>query len=607
MTILVEMSREMWEVSPSGILYWEKMMTFLTTCFERQLIKRVSHKIDVIFYFRVVNNGKILDFCRHVLRITDLRNSWMDALKAIKREINFFPAAFAWGVDLPVSAERFKEFFPFSSYQNSEKLVQGFHQSMSYFPLSEVALTGDSGVSLSPDSCFLEAINYSLSRFESEDMKNCTGNSVMIITAGTGLYFVNHDLAKLTKTRALTSGVSINLMSMKRHPLHKYPLFIYNKRIHRQDSASSEPFHVTPFTLSNSKNNSRPFWFSVHYFFSFMQLEATCNLQSAIHLQVHERHKKFVPLFRLAHVPGDGIPRVRSTLAKQVIFDKNDMSKTVNGMKFQMIMHDASIFNAPENKIEEMVKNLPTVRKWSIQKPQERTMTRKDSSESYRRESSVLVREPEKKDSLLSGTFLFNPKKRFSAFKRRWAQGFKVRKDIEKKRLKDENLINGKDVLEYYESVWSSILEPCLLPLFNDFWPKKEDLGTTQLHKAYAWQMTREQAIINLIGAKLDDGFQIVRKGAIDKFGTRITSPDLALSLGYTYHEIKPDPSDEINLDYMIYYKKNPNLSYSSPLIIFNSESKSFEPQLKTFSYSFPTMWTDKDWKLVGQHRTSNN
>ena len=605
MTILIEMSREMWEVSPSGILYWEKMMTFLTTCFERQLIRRVSHKIDVVFYTRLVSNSKITDVYRHVLRITDLRNSWMDAVKAIKREINFFPALIAWDADLPVSAERFQAFFPLASYCSSERLASSFHASMTYYTLGQdpgLPPSGPASVAVSSDCCYLEAVNYTLTRLQSEDMKNCTGNSIMVITAGTGLYNVNHDLAKLTKTRVLCSGTSVNVMSMKRHPLHKYPLFIYSKPVSHHNS-HNEPGHRNSFSLTNFKSKSRPGWFSIHYFFSFMQLEATCNLQSAIHLQVHERHKKFMPQFRLASIPGDGLPRVKSTLAKQVIYDKNDLSKTVNAMKFQMIIHDAAVFAVTEQKAEELVNNSPRVRKWSIQKPQERSMTRKDSTESYRRESSIFARDHEKKDSILSSTHYVTPRKRFSAFKRRWAEGFKVKKE-EEEVLKDENLINSKAVLDYYESVWSSILEPCLLPLYNDFWPKAEDLGTTQFNKCYPWEMTREQAIINIIGAKLDDGFQIVRKVALDRFGAKITSPDLALSLGYTYHEIKPDHNDEINLDYMIYYKKNPVIQHSTYLTVFNTESKKFEELFNTFSFQFPTSWTQKDWNLLGQ--TSN-
>lgn len=600
MMILIEMSKEMWEVSPSGIIYWEKMMTFLTTCFERQIIRRVSHEIDIIFYSKIHSNSSPYNLFRTVLKITDLRNSWMDALKAIKREINFFPSLIGWDTDIPPTAEKFKFLFPMSNYNKTEKLVQSFHQSMTYHTLKNPFLTSNTSVSISSNSCFLEAINYSLTRLENEEIKNFTGNTLMIISAGTGLYNVNLGISKVTKVRVLGLGVSVNLMSMKRHPLHKYPLFVYENDLIRTEPPTPEFTQRTGITFGNTKKQRKPIWFSIHFFFSFMQLEATCNLQSAIHMQVHERHKKFMPLFRLGNIPGDGLPHVKSKLSKDIIFDKNDLNKTVNGMKFQLLIHDSAIFVRNEVIRTEDLHALPTNRKWSIQRTQERSMSRKDSTESYRRESSIFGAES-KKDSMLSGVYYIVKKKKNSSFKRRWIECYKVKKEISEELLKDDNQINGKQVLDYYETVWSSLLEPCLLPLYNDFWPKSEDLGASQPYQNYVNEkIQRQQAIDNLIGLRLNKGFQIVRKNAIDKFGAKMNPPDIAMSLGQTYHVIIPDSNDEFTLRCMIHCSKATSVQASAQLTIFNPELKVFETREEIFTFNYPTSWTEQDSKMLG-------
>jgi len=78
------------------------------------------------------------------------------------------------------------------------------------------------------DGNFLEATNLALNLFErvyiNRDLSR-TGLSVLVVTPGTGLFEVNHDLLKLTKHRMIDLGIGCDVLCLSRPPLHTVPLF----------------------------------------------------------------------------------------------------------------------------------------------------------------------------------------------------------------------------------------------------------------------------------------------------------------------------------------------------------------------------------------------
>lgn len=109
MVWLIELSKEMYELSPSGLLYWEKAISLLMTAFERKILKKTSHEITIVFFSRVflplsseeafsqgfsVDSKKraYIDIYKEVLKTSDIRNSFKDATKIIKRELMYFPS-----------------------------------------------------------------------------------------------------------------------------------------------------------------------------------------------------------------------------------------------------------------------------------------------------------------------------------------------------------------------------------------------------------------------------------------------------------------------------------------------------------------------------------
>lgn len=93
------------------------------------------------------------------------------------------------------------------------------------------ALGASSVPSLAVDGNFLEAINTTLNLLDKHYMDRDltrTGNSIVVISAGTGIFRVKPTLAQITKQRMLDNGTGIDFLSLSQPPLHSVPLFLIN-------------------------------------------------------------------------------------------------------------------------------------------------------------------------------------------------------------------------------------------------------------------------------------------------------------------------------------------------------------------------------------------
>ena len=75
----------------------------------------------------------------------------------------------------------------------------------------------------------LEAINTTLNVLTKHYMDrdlNRTGNNIVMITAGTGVFKVDSKLAQITKQRMMDNGIGLDLVSLSQPPLHAAPLFV---------------------------------------------------------------------------------------------------------------------------------------------------------------------------------------------------------------------------------------------------------------------------------------------------------------------------------------------------------------------------------------------
>jgi Vacuolar membrane-associated protein Iml1 len=596
---MIEMSMEMWEYSPSGILYWEKMITFLITAFERQLLKKVTHDLSIVFFTKLLSDDGKNNVYKEIIRINDLRNSWMDVLKVVKKEIMFFPAIVNWENNQTPASKAFKAMYPISRYNDEDIKLNNLHSSLIYYTSNQAVNSLSNSVLPSNETSLLESINYSITQMDQEDVKNCTGRSLMIISAGSGLYFTSKPLTKITKLRVLSQGISINIISMKRPPLHSYPLFIYDKNVFEQEFFKKTQ-EIKENTSVQPKQRAKPTWLQVLFFYSFMQLEGTYNLQSAIHTQIHERPKMFHPLFRIPGKTELKLLNIKSCI--DIRYDSSSISMAIYAMKFQFNFHGPNIFknkNDTKKDTVEIKQNHLNYRKASAERTLVQNKLRKDSFDTLRMDSLLEIDSFRNTLITTQSSVHFN-KKIYSSLKRRWAECYKVLKDCNEEIIKDENRVNDKAVLEYYESAWSLLLEPCLLPLVNDFWPVQKHLGVTHPYNSYFSYLSRDQAIQNIIGSKLDKGFQIVKKNAINNFGRKIVAPDFALSLGAAYHNINPDSSDSKNVVYVTNCPMELCRQASEAITIYNPIAKTFETNEYWFTFIYPDPWDKNDSKMLG-------
>ena len=54
-----------------------------------------------------------------------------------------------------------------------------------------------------------------------------TGNSIVLVSAGAGLFQVSPKLAQITKQRMMDNGIGMDMVSLAQPPLHTVPLFMH--------------------------------------------------------------------------------------------------------------------------------------------------------------------------------------------------------------------------------------------------------------------------------------------------------------------------------------------------------------------------------------------
>ncbi len=219
---LVQMSSEMWDFAspykavgnqknkePSCETYFNKFISFARKLFEKWKKLELTHNLTVVFFSRtfvrdkegpsrsntssaVHTNSDGRMYCDNykIVLNNETKADWNSLIYRMKQAFVNYPREVKW--DLSPGMER----IPSTAGQGN----------------------------------ILEAINMTLNllhlHFIDRDLHR-TGNSIVIMTAGNGVFEVEKNLAGITKQRMMDNGIGSDMLSLGLPPLHVIPFFLF--------------------------------------------------------------------------------------------------------------------------------------------------------------------------------------------------------------------------------------------------------------------------------------------------------------------------------------------------------------------------------------------
>jgi len=220
---LVQMSMEMWDfASPyeavgnqishesSCKIYFDKFVEFVRRLFDKWKKLQVTHNLTVVFFSRT--------YIRH-----------QDGEKEGKSSSS---------VHVDSDGRMFEDHYKIvvENETNFDSLIHRMKKEFVSYPKSvnwDMALGSERTPSTASQGNVLEAINITLNllhlHYIDRDLHR-TGNSIVIITPGNGVFEIEKNLAGITKQRMMDNGIGSDMLSLGLPPLHVAPFFLYKEK-----------------------------------------------------------------------------------------------------------------------------------------------------------------------------------------------------------------------------------------------------------------------------------------------------------------------------------------------------------------------------------------
>ncbi|OCT44625.1 Vacuolar membrane-associated protein iml1 [Cladophialophora carrionii] len=229
--LFIQMSSEMWDFDSEGdgeIMFNKVINGFLPDLFKRWTDLEVRHLVSIVLFGRLeydkVDLARNKDRRLEVAPASGAPNMTARQYQDFYRVVVTDMASAQWTTILDELKKDFRVFLRDISLHtsNHDDIIDDDTKAR------PVRIAGRPSTAMKGN--ILEAINIASTQFahdfEDRDLIR-TGVSIVVVTAGTGVFEVNRDLLNLTSQNLTNNGVGIDIVCLSRMPLHSVPLFKY--------------------------------------------------------------------------------------------------------------------------------------------------------------------------------------------------------------------------------------------------------------------------------------------------------------------------------------------------------------------------------------------
>ncbi|KAJ3396155.1 vacuolar membrane-associated protein iml1 [Lobulomyces angularis] len=208
--IFIQMSKEMFHFEEDGELFYEKCVDgFLPDLFKKWKTSGCNHIVSIMLFTRIFYSEK------EGYRDAEANCIKLSRDSAGKLYHDFFRVVADWEVKVDWST-----------------ILILLRKELNSF-LKDILQKNGGENSYSSEGNILEAINLAINPFDKHyvdrDLTR-TGQSIVLITAGTGFFEVEKKMCRLTSQRIIDNGLALDIVSLSKPPLFTVPLFLFVSR-----------------------------------------------------------------------------------------------------------------------------------------------------------------------------------------------------------------------------------------------------------------------------------------------------------------------------------------------------------------------------------------